>query len=128
MSFRPGRNIERIDDLRKALNTNGDLNWLSSVRNIVNYSHGFGVWFPCKLYLKQYDKILTLNSLCYENPMASCFDITGESELVKFVKTCQLINFINMDILEDLLNRHPENKSFLKNRFVAYKRLYRWNT
>lgn len=120
--------VERIDGLKKILNTDGDFNWLSSVRNIVNYNNGFGVWFPYKSYLKQYDKILTLNSLCYDNPMASSFDMTGESELVKFVKTCQLINAINLDILEDLLNRHPKNKSFLKNGFAAYNRLYRRST
>jgi hypothetical protein len=117
--------IAKIDALKKILNSNGDFNWLSKVRNLVNYNHAYGVWFPYKSYQKQYDKVLALNNLYNDNPMSSNFDMTVENELIKFVKACQFINAINFDILNDLLNRHPENKSFLRSGFVAYNKLYK---
>lgn len=114
----------RIDDLRNSLNRNGDYNWLSSIRNTVNYSHGFGVWFPYKSYNKEYREISHLRSMCYESPTGESFEMIDDHELLLFVKTCQLINSINIDILEDMCERNPDNKSFLKNGFFAYLNIY----
>ncbi len=120
--------VAKIDLLKRIINTNGDFNWLSSIRNLINYSHEFGVWYPYKFYNKKYDKIIALKNLCNDNPLSPNFDISGEIELIKFVKACQLINAMNVDILSDLVKRHPSNKSFLKNGFLAYRKKYIKNT
>lgn len=117
--------VEIIDNLRNFMNTKGDFNWLSTVRNIINYSHGFGVWFPYKTYQRQYDKISTLAGLNHENPALSQFGKTFEPDLINFVRGCQLINSINLEILNDLLSRHPDNKSFLKNGYHSFLKLYK---
>lgn len=47
--------VARLDLLRETLTTNGDNNWLSSIRNQINYNHCFGVWYPYKGYLDSYE-------------------------------------------------------------------------
>lgn len=123
-SLEAGILSEVIDDLRNGINTSGDFNWLSSIRNSINYNHGYGIWYPYHSYSSKYDRIQSLNSLCLNVPPSSCFDTKGDEALVKFVKICQLINAINLDLLTDLCDRHPSHRSFLKNGFFSYKKLY----
>jgi len=118
------RIISRLEELKSILNVRGNHNWLSTVRNIVNYNHGFGVWYPYKLYNKQYDKVLDMANLCFNNPLNNIFDAAAESDLVIFTKYCQLINALNIEVLYDLQGRHPENKSFLRNGVMAYIKHY----
>lgn len=126
MTFDDALNIvDKVDGLKKILNKNGDYNWLSSVRNILNYNHGFGVWFPYNSYSDDYERIISFHELCFANPMDTDFENNNDIDLIVFVKTCQQINAINIDILKDLVDRHPNNKSFLRNGFFAYDRMYR---
>ncbi|MFE8146570.1 hypothetical protein RBA69_04925 [Brenneria goodwinii] len=43
------KTLEMIDSIKYGLTNNGNVtkgNWLSQVRNVVNYQHKYGVWFP----------------------------------------------------------------------------------
>lgn len=107
--------VERLEFLCDALNKRGDGNWLSFVRNEINYSHAYGVWHPYTHHLEQYTRILDKRNLYTTNVLAEIFDQPNDSELMKFYKACHLIVSINREIVEDIAVRHPSNKSFLKN-------------
>lgn len=114
----------RIDDLRDALDSRGDCNWLSSIRNLINYNHALGVWYPYDGYSEHLLSIVgtEMKELYIHDPMSTNFSFShdGDNQLIKFVKCCQLINSINVHILFDLSKRHPENKSFLRYGPIAF--------
>lgn len=116
--------IERIESLLNVMNSFGNYNYFSSVRNKINYNHSYGVWYPYKLYNRQYDRISTMKDCCFKQPLDSVFASREEIELIYFVKYLQFINCINFSILDDLLTRNSENKSFLKNNFISFRNKY----
>lgn len=116
--------IERIESLLKVMNLYGNYNYFSSIRNKINYAHSYGVWYPYKLYNRQYDRISTMKDFCFKQPLDSVFASREEIELIYFVKYLQFINCINFSILDDLLTRNSNNKSFLKNNFISFKNKY----
>ena len=116
--------VSRIDEIRNAINQKGDNNWLSSVRNAINYNHSFGVWYPFKQFEEALSKITDMNFLFMKDPLHSDFVFCEEHELIKFVKCCQLINSINRTLLIDLAERHPENRSFLRTGPLSYINLH----
>jgi len=63
--------IDKINELVNALTNwnsqNG--NWLSRIRNSVNYSQSHGVWFPYKDYKAEYDRLYSFLNLHKENPL-----------------------------------------------------------
>lgn len=106
--------VVRLDLLRKTLTTNGDNNWLSSIRNQINYNHCFGVWYPYKGYLDSYEKLVSLKDLYREPFMSSRLEYKHESNLIEFVKCCENVISMDRELLLDLSKRHPDNKSFLR--------------
>lgn len=106
--------INRLDELKCNLNVRGDSNWLSGIRNIINYNHGLGSWFPYQDSFTSYKKVVKLKKVCFENFLSDSFSTTIDDILIKYVKTCQLINSLNFDILCDLKKRNPDGKSFLQ--------------
>lgn len=118
--------IDKMTELGRALKNwnspNG--NWLSRVRNLVNYSHTHGVWFPYKEYISEYDKVYTFMPLHKANPLTIELDSYSGKDLLYFVRTCQLVNAISNDLLTDLELKHPENKSFIKKGIRQFQNLY----
>ena len=104
---------ERIDQLKDVINRNRDCNWLSSVRNEINYSHGLGSWYPYKYLSRDYKQIVSLKGAFVNDFISDELKLDDEDKLVLYVKTCQLINSLNYDLLLDLKDRNPEAKSFL---------------
>ena len=49
-----------VGSIRTLLNFRGDYNWLSFIRNTINYSHGLGAWYPYKELTKNYKKAVEL--------------------------------------------------------------------
>ena len=111
---------ERIEQLKSILNLHGDANWLSSVRNTVNYSHGLGSWFPYKNLSDSYEKVVDSQKLCFNNFLNESLNLKYDDTLMKFIISCQLINALNYDILDDLKKRSPTSKSFLDEEFFKY--------
>ena len=117
--------VSRIDNVRLLLNEHGDCNWLSSIRNSINYNHAFGIWYPYKDFRGEYEKLIPMRELYRLNSLNDKLQFTeNESELIRYVKCCQQINAFNKDLIDDLSMRHPENKSFLKRGPLAYLNLH----
>lgn len=111
----------RISQLKSIMNLKGDQNWLSYIRNIVNYNHGLGSWYPYFDYSRNYEKVVLFQKSCFENFLDKQFDvINSDDDILKFTKTCQLINAMNYDLLVDLKERNPESKSFIKDPCFKY--------
>lgn len=114
----------RIDQLKSVINMKGDRNWLSYIRNYVNYNHGLGVWYPYTDGSSNYDRVATMKDLCFQNFLDNQFDIgSADDEVIKFVKICQLVNAMNYDLLTDLKKRNPNTKSFLNDFVFKYVNL-----
>lgn len=107
--------VNRLEALKNALNKKGDSNWLSYIRNEINYNHAYGLWFPYKLYEEEYSYTLNNKTMFIDNPLSNRFDFANECELKQFFICCQLIVAINREMVEDLAKRHPDNKSFIRN-------------
>lgn len=118
------RIVSKIDEIKNAINRKGDNNWLSSVRNSVNYNHAFGVWFPFKTFDSTFSQFTGFNRLFLKDPLNGDLTISGDTELHEFVKCCQSINSINRAVLCDLSQRHPESKSFLRTGPLEYINLH----
>lgn len=118
--------VDKVNELTKALmnwnSQNG--NWLSRVRNLVNYSQNYGIWFPYKEYIKEYDKVYDYLNLHKDNPLSIDLNSYAGKDLLYFVRTCQLINAMSNDLLADLESRHPENRSFIKKGVRQFQNLY----
>lgn len=118
--------VDKIEELIEALTNwnsqNG--NWLSRVRNAVNYSQSYGTWFPYKEYLIEYDKIYSFMNMNKENPLLIDIASFKGRDILYFVRTCQLINAICNDILVDIEKKHPINKSFVTYGVRQFENLY----
>lgn len=112
--------VSRLEELERILNVRGDSNWLSGIRNIINYNHGLGSWYPYKGGSHCYDRVVKLNNLYRTNFLSEKFNTTADDIVVKFVKTCQLINSLNFDMLDDLKTRNSNGKSFLLDYVFRY--------
>lgn len=111
----------RIDQLKSVMNARGDQNWLSTVRNMINYNHGLGSWYPYTNNSKNYEKVVLLKDICFSNFLDKQFLIeSDDDDVLRFVKTCQLINALNYDLLQDLKRRNPDESSFLKAQVFKY--------
>lgn len=119
--------VSVLDSLKCVLNKRGDANWLSSVRNDVNYNHHFGVWFPYKQYEESNMILPKMKGYFMLSPLDKKFNLDSSSTLLEFVNSCQLVNSINYSILSDLIKRHPANKSFVLNGPVSFVKLHARN-
>jgi len=119
--------VGKMEELKEALKNwncvNG--NWLSRIRNSVNYSQTNGVWFPYKQTEKNIDVIYNDINLHTSTPMTIDIRSYKGKDLVYFVRTCQLINSICMELLNDLDSMHPKSKSFVNAGIYKFKNLYK---
>ena len=117
--------VTRIDELKTAINRRGDSNWLSTIRNTINYNHAYGVWFPYKRFEESHYQLLSFKDLYFLSPLDEKLGIDSTTDLLAFVKCCLLVNSINYSLLVDLGKRHPEKKSFLLYGPFSYIKLYK---
>lgn len=106
--------IQRLELIRKTMDIRGDNNWLSSIRNNINYNQSYGIWFPYVGYMEKYESLVSMKKLYLDGAMSPKFQYKHEYDLEEFVNCCQLIISINYELLADLESRNPLNKSFLK--------------
>ncbi|MBC3872017.1 hypothetical protein [Undibacterium flavidum] len=105
-----------LDDLRKILQTdnhNHSSNWLSFVRNKINYRHDYGTWYPHERSKNFRSDLISNYSSWKRNP----FEISGYREnqdLLKFSKGSLLTISVMRELLEELRDRNSKGDSFLK--------------
>jgi hypothetical protein len=99
-------------------------NWLSFIRNKVNYNHQFGTWYP---YLQQRkavsDALFSTRNFWQLDPMSITLRGRSGNALQQFQETCQFIICLCRALVKDMSARSPSNKSFLSYGPIAFLNL-----
>jgi hypothetical protein len=107
--------IEYLFNLREGLSFRKTLNggnWLSKVRNEVNYTHSMGAWFPYSNSPDEHEKMFRLTRLWKQSPEDMMQSHLNQCEHILFIGTCVSIVSLCHAILLDL---HSINgNTFLK--------------
>jgi len=83
--------ISLISDLKTAISRSGATrgNWLSFIRNKVNYQHSYGVWYPYKGALHDHDAVIK-NGEWLKGPKT--FDLnTNNNEILALFNICNAL-------------------------------------
>ena len=113
--------IELADNLTYSSFSRG--NWLSHVRNIVNYNHRLAMWYP---YSGQptYAKTLFKSRWTWlQDPMNLNLSSHGDQDLLRFQQTCNFVIGMCRETALDMSERCPSGKSFLLFGSVAFLNL-----
>jgi hypothetical protein len=108
---------ELVKNLR-TLNING--NWLSNVRNEVNYKHRYGCWFPYKTQESSSTKIKKLTGSWKINPMNIELSAHGTETISKFIATTTFIVSLGREISLELTERCPTKNSFTTHGVIQF--------
>lgn len=119
--------LERISDTLTSQQALKDFSWLSSIRNNVNYSFSYAVWFPFDGFdSRQSKKLITMlrcdDSIDYlsDNPKT-------QSELEKFCEAASfLVNFANA-AANEIVHR-SNTKPFMSKSYLKLQRLVNFPT
>ncbi len=105
--------VDCLETIRDILRTApcGNGNWLSHIRNNINYRHDYGTWYPHGAGAHR-DMVWGLLSRYKSDPM-TIYSLDGTKDLVKFTKCCVLLVALLRVMIEDISRRHFENDSFL---------------
>lgn len=106
----------KLDEIHRILchENHSKGNWLSHIRNKVNYRHEFNAWFPYSGMRKQnIDKIYSICSLWQQDPMNINLVIGSKSNINLFTSACSFIVGLCRTLIQDMSNRCPNGKSYL---------------
>ena len=87
-------------------------NWLSTVRNTVNYNHGLSTWFPYRERTKYYDQLFLCVREWRQDPMNIDLSSHEGRDLRRFQATCNCILGLCRELAEDMASRCSTGKSF----------------
>lgn len=109
------RAAAKLTELQVALTdkgASGKGNWLSSMRNRVNYQHAFGTWFPYSGRVSYYDQLFTkIHTWRRDTDALSIWSQPGR-DLQCFIETCVLLVAMCREVCVDMARRCPDGKSF----------------
>jgi hypothetical protein len=108
--------IELLHILR--MDANGTkYNWLSYMRNKINYTSYEETWYPHKGAKKFKKKVFEYIEQWKKDPTNI---IKNEPyEIVKFIQACTLVTSITRELVTDLYSRGAMNKKYLKSGAIA---------
>ncbi|WP_434132782.1 hypothetical protein [Enterobacter cloacae] len=87
-------------------------NWLSRLRNEINYQHKHGTWYPHEKSKNFRDNVFNnLNSWCKE-PRIQLNE--KAHQLDKYTQACTFLVSLTRELIYDILDRNPSDESFLK--------------
>lgn len=85
-------------------------NWLSFIRNKVNYQHQFGCWFPYESVRKQsVAQLYETSQTWLSDPMD--IDLNRTEDILLFCRTCNFIVSLCRSLVENMSDRCPKGKS-----------------
>lgn len=100
----------QLENLRSLLKKSNKYNWLSFVRNELQYRHKFGAWFPSKPSKAQRQALTGIVKNWTNDPMKISLGDTRVETLSEFTACCVFIVALSRIFLERIRER-SENKS-----------------
>lgn len=101
-----------ILDIMKTSPFQRHANWLSHIRNEINYQHRHGAWYPHDGSKKFRDQIGINISHWRKNPAIG--KIKPDATLLRFSEACAALVGIARELVIEMSNRNSNNDSFLK--------------
>lgn len=90
-------------------------NWLSSIRNQVNYRHELDTWFPHRKQSQQsVEKMFNECSMWLNDPMDINLAIQSSKPINLFINACNFIVALCRVLIQDMSQRCSKGKSYLK--------------
>jgi hypothetical protein len=107
----------KLSECYANLTYNGHHNgsWLSSIRNMINYKHSHGIWFPYLNQEKYCQELLKYSDEWKKSSSTIELKKHYGKELIRFMCTCQFIISIAREISVDMSKRCSVGKSFQLN-------------
>ena len=106
-----GRMVSAINDFKTLITKKGGPIWFTQVRNRVNYSHEYGVWFPYIKSTTDYDRIkLRLDT--WRGPPDETLSGMGADELIQFASACAFLVSLCSTTVKDLTFRSAVGSPF----------------
>ena len=106
-----GRLVSALNDLKTLIAKKGGATWFTQVRNRVNYSHEYGVWFPYIKSTTDYDRIkLRLDT--WRGPPDETLSGMGADELIQFASACAFLVSLCSTTVKDLTFRSAAGSPF----------------
>lgn len=90
----------------------GGGSWLSHVRNIVNYNHRLGAWYPYSGQLAYAKQLFRTQKTWLQDAMTINLSSHGDQDLLRFQQTCNFLVGMCREISLDMATRCPSGKSF----------------
>lgn len=96
-------------------------NWLSYVRNTVNYRHELGSWFPYPNITKNsIDNLYCNNHTWLVDPMQITLVIRPGTNIQLFYNLCNFIVGVCRVLIQNMFNRCPTGKSYLTDGSIRF--------
>lgn len=87
-------------------------NWLSYIRNEVNYRHLHGTWYPYRNYKNHYEQLHNDCKAWDLDPMGINLRFQKGKELHRFQASCSFVIALCKVLVIDMAGRCPKGKSF----------------
>ncbi len=96
--------VATIDKLNKVIKSHGGDKWFTQVRNLVNYSHGYGSWFPYKGSTTNTARVARCLDGWLEEPSESQIELAAD-EITQFAQACSLLVALCRVTIQDVAFR-----------------------
>ncbi len=87
-------------------------NWLTRVRNRINYQHADGTWFPYDGRADYYGRLLEMFEKWQHGADEYSLWPVGSRDLQRFVETCGMLIALCREVCIDMAERCPSGRSF----------------
>lgn len=104
--------LSNLNDLLAHQNANGS--FLSKVRNGINYRQDYGAWHPVGDGPHWAEVDRCLRAICHDPLHGMQEPMT--KPISRFANGCSMVIGMNAEMVRELVERHPENRSFLQPR------------
>lgn len=107
----------KLDELCRILCYEGHNggNWLSSVKNQVNYRHELSAWFPYSRKRQQsVDAAYSNSEMWVNDPMNISLLVNYSNPINMFLNACSFIVGLCRELIQDMSSRCSRGKSYLK--------------
>ncbi len=100
--------LQFVDVFNRKIKKRGGVIWLTRVRNLVNYSHEYGAWFPYDSSTCDNDRIFAAIRR-WRGDISDVFSVDAVDELVEFCEVCAFLVCLLHTTIKDLVFRSKAN-------------------